>query len=486
MARAMSITPVLRYRDADAAARWLCEAFGFQEHDRAQELDGHVRYVSLRLGDSTVLVRSIAKLLLDDLMVQPEAIGGANTQVCYLTVPEVASHHARAVGAGAKIELEPQDDGLGGQFYTCRDPDGHLWSFGTRTYGIAHEAVSAFEPAQLSPSHPSTPIAPLQRDVAYKPGRRDRLLRDIAIAAATAAVAVAGAWAFYDSSARSASKEAAATSVAAAARLEDTVKQLADERSRRLAAEAASGEAATKSAEESKAAAQLRQAMQRASAELAGLRREKDEAVRALEAANALSEQRQLVEDRAAAEVAAAKMQIAEAASKLDQLASKEAEARAQLEKERQTHLMDKEDLREAKSALLAANGKIEELRVGQLEPMVPDGEPVAANAPCALAVQGKIASSHKGPNTWTITNLSRLCRGAEASAEPAKCFEEIMRGKVEWGGGTVWVASNALVLCGGTQSARRTLDCFKRAVSSSQTWQVAIRQCRAKQERTG
>ncbi len=481
MAHAMSITPVLRYRDADAAARWLCEAFGFQEHDRAQELDGHVRYVSLRLGDSTVLVRSIAKLMLDDLMVQPEAIGGANTQICYLTVPEVTSHHARAEAAGAKVELGPQDDGLGGRFYTCRDLEGHLWSFGTRTYGVAHEAVSAFEPAELSPSHPSTPIAPLQRDVAHKPRKRNQPFRDIAIATATAAVVVGAVWAYHGSYAGSVSREAAATSAATAARLEDTVKQLAHERSRRLVAEAASGDAATKLDEERNVAAQLRQAMQRASAELAGIRREKDEAVRALEAANELSQKHLLAKDRAVAEVAVAKAQIAETEAKLDQLASKEADARAQLAKEQQVNLRDKEELREAKSALLAADGKIEELRAGQLEPMLPDGDPVAANSPCVLAVQGKIASSPKGPNTWTVANFSRLCRGAEASQEPAKCFEEIMRGKVEWGGGTTWVTPNALLLCGGAQSARRTLDCFKRAVSSGQTWQVAIRQCRAK-----
>lgn len=480
MAHAMSITPVLRYRDADAAARWLCEAFGFEEHDRAQDLDGHVRYVSLRLGDSTVLVRSIANLIVDDLMVQPEAIGGANTQLCYLTVQEVSSHHARAEAAGAKVELGPQDDGLGGLFYTCRDPEGHLWSFGTLSYGVAHEAVSAFEPAELSPSHPSAPIAPMQRDVAYKPRKRNRLFRDIAVAAATAAAVVAGVWAYYESYVGSASRDTAATSVATAARLEDIVTQLAQERSRRLVAEAASGEAATKLAEERMAAAQLRQAVQSASAEPASIRREKDEAVRALEAANELSEKLQLAKNRAVAEVAAAQMQIAETAAKLDQLASKEAEARAQLARDQEVNLRDKEELREAKSALLAANGKIEELRAWQLEPMLPDGDPVAANSPCVLAIQGKLASS-KGPNTWTVANLSRLCRGAEASLEPAKCFDEIMRGKVEWGGGTTWVTSNALALCAGTQSARRTLDCFKRAVSSSQTWQVAIRQCRAK-----
>jgi hypothetical protein len=113
---------------------------------------------------------------------------------------------------------------------------------------------------------------------------------------------------------------------------------------------------------------------------------------------------------------------------------------------------------------------------------MIPDsGDPIAENSPCVLAVQGKIASSHKGPNTWTATNLGRLCRGAEASVEPGKCFEEIMRGKVEWGAGTTWVTANALALCGGTRSARRTLDCFNREISASQPWQTAIRQCRAR-----
>jgi hypothetical protein len=94
--------------------------------------------------------------------------------------------------------------------------------------------------------------------------------------------------------------------------------------------------------------------------------------------------------------------------------------------------------------------------------------------------VQGKVASSHKGPNIWVAANLGRLCRRAETSVEPAKCFEEIMRGGVNWGAGTTWATANALALCGGTRNARRTLDCFKGEIASSQTWQVAIRQCRS------
>jgi uncharacterized glyoxalase superfamily protein PhnB len=478
MAPSTAITPVLRYRDAGAAARWLCEAFGFQEHDRAQELDGRVRYVSLRLGNSVVLVRPVSSSVLDEHMVQPDAIGGASTQLCYLTVPDVAGHHARALGAGAKAVLDPQDDGLGGRFYTCRDLEGHLWSFGTRTYGVAHDAASAFEPAELGPSRSSTAIAtpPPARE------RRGRLLREIAIAVAAGAL-VAGAWAYYDTYTKRALREATATSTASAARLEDAVKQLADERSRRLTAEADSAEAAARLAEERGVVAQLRQTTQRASAELADMHRQRDEAVRALEAAKELSEKHRLARDRAEAQVAAGKVQIAESEAKLAQLASEvTAQARARLASEQEVDLRVKEELQQTKTALLEANRKIEELRAWQLEPMVPDsGGPVAENSACVLAVQGKIASSHKGPNTWPAANLDRLCRGAEASAEPAKCFEEIMRGRVNWGAGTTWATANALALCGGTRNARRTLDCFTREISSSQTWQVAIRQCRSK-----
>jgi hypothetical protein len=271
--------------------------------------------------------------------------------------------------------------------------------------------------------------------------------------------------------------------MASAARLEDTVKQLADERSRRLAAEADSAKAAAGLAEERTVVAQVRQTMQRTSAELADMRREKDEALRALESANEQSRKHRLASDQVAAQLAAAKVQTAEAEAKLARLASEAtAEARARLAKEQQVDLKVKEELQQAKTALLEANRKIEEQRAWVLEPMVPDGgSPVTENSTCVLAVQGKIASSHKGPKTWPAANLDRLCRGAEASAEPAKCFEEIMRGRVEWGAGTTWVTTNALALCGGTRNARRTLDCFTKEISASQTWQDAIRQCRSK-----
>ena len=365
MARATTITPVLRYRDVGVASRWLCEAFGFEEHNRAQELGGHVRYVSLRLGDSFVLVRPIANSVFDNLMVQPEAVGGASTQTCYLTIADATDHCARAEAAGATIELKPQDDGLGGGFYTCRDPEGHLWSFGTQTYGVAQGATSAFEPTELSPSLPGAGIAPPPGHKVRERAKRSQLLREVGIAAATA-VLVAGGWLYFDTYTDSASRNVETTSVATAARLKEAAEQLAHERSRRLVAEDASQKAETRLAEERTVAAEFRQGMQRAEAGLADISQEKDQAVRALKSSHELLEEHRLARDRAEAEVAVAKAQIAEGEAKF----AKTAETEARLAKLQQDSLVDKKDLEEARTALLAVKRENERLRL-RLEPEV-------------------------------------------------------------------------------------------------------------------
>jgi uncharacterized glyoxalase superfamily protein PhnB len=505
MARGTKITPVLRYRNPRTAARWLCEAFGFHEHDTAQEADGQVRYVLLRLGDSFVLVRPVANLGFDDLLVQPEAVGGANTQVCYVTVSDADEHRARAGAAGARIEIEPQDDGLGGQFYTCRDLEGHLWGFGTLTYGVA--GTDADESQSVEPSRQrSTALA-----VVHPPRRAGRglLLRSAGAAAAVAVFALGG-WIAY----RTYAGPNATLSTALSAQVEDMREQLAQERNRRSAAEDASRDAAAKLAEERTAAADARQTLQRAQAELARERREKDEALTALASSKTLAEEQ--VAQEQAQRAALARSASEQAVSLQEQLAKLHQDSRA-----------ERERLNETKAALLTAQAELERLRTGmrgtkaedgnpapaivtgQIETAksgaaqppdaqqasaadpgtatgsVPDENPPEAKAPdpktaCVSAVQGKVAFGNKASSTWAEANLARLCQGAETSVEPGKCFEELMRGKVSWGGGRVWTGSNALALCAGTRNARRTLDCFATKLAAEETWQAAIRQCRA------
>ena len=96
----------------------------------------------------------------------------------------------------------------------------------------------------------------------------------------------------------------------------------------------------------------------------------------------------------------------------------------------------------------------------------------------CEKMVQGKIAWDYKGSKTWNPTNVKRLCKGAENSAEPAKCFERVMHGRINWGGGTQWAWKNALDLCEGTLNANATISCFQAKIKAGIKWPQAIKDC--------
>ncbi|WP_336298521.1 MULTISPECIES: VOC family protein [Zeaxanthinibacter] len=40
-------------------------------------------------------------------------------------------HYNRAVAAGASIVLDIKDEDYGGRGYSCQDPEGYLWNFGS-------------------------------------------------------------------------------------------------------------------------------------------------------------------------------------------------------------------------------------------------------------------------------------------------------------------------------------------------------------------
>lgn len=137
MEEAPQLVPVLRYKDVELAAGWLCQAFGFRRRRVVRDAAGDISYILLACGRSTLLIRPVSSSDFDDLMVQPENAGQASTQACYLVVSDLDAHYRRAAIAGADIELAPRSDGLRGMFYSCRDLDGHLWSFGTRDFEAA-------------------------------------------------------------------------------------------------------------------------------------------------------------------------------------------------------------------------------------------------------------------------------------------------------------------------------------------------------------
>jgi uncharacterized glyoxalase superfamily protein PhnB len=127
---ARTIVPTLRYRDVAAAVEWLCHAFGFERHVVVNAIDGSVEYAELTFGDGMIMLGPVEDSPIGRLMAQPEQAGGAETQICYLFVDDVAAHCASAEAAGAEIMLDIEDK-RSGRGYSCRDPEGHIWNFGT-------------------------------------------------------------------------------------------------------------------------------------------------------------------------------------------------------------------------------------------------------------------------------------------------------------------------------------------------------------------
>jgi uncharacterized glyoxalase superfamily protein PhnB len=123
--------PCVRYRDAPAAIDWLCLAFGFEKQLVVPDNDGGIAHAQLSFGNGMVMLGSIVDSDYGRLMKQPDEIGKANTQGCYLVVEDADRVYRRAIEAGAEIVLDIKDEDYGGRGFTCRDLEGHVWSLGT-------------------------------------------------------------------------------------------------------------------------------------------------------------------------------------------------------------------------------------------------------------------------------------------------------------------------------------------------------------------
>lgn len=126
-----TLIPCLRYRDVATAIDWLCRAFGFEcRRLYKDELIG-ITHAQLAFGNGMVMVAPVVDSEYGRQLRQPDEIGGASTQGIYMIVNSADALYAQAKAAGAQIAIELKDEDYGGRGFTCHDPEGHLWSFGT-------------------------------------------------------------------------------------------------------------------------------------------------------------------------------------------------------------------------------------------------------------------------------------------------------------------------------------------------------------------
>lgn len=125
------IIPTMRYQNAPAMIDWLCEAFGFERHAVFEDAGGGIAHAELTLGDDgMIMLGSVRDNEFGKLQSTPAALGGT-TQSPYIIVDDADAVFRSAKAAGAEIVVEIKDESYGGRGFSCRDPEGHLWNFGT-------------------------------------------------------------------------------------------------------------------------------------------------------------------------------------------------------------------------------------------------------------------------------------------------------------------------------------------------------------------
>ncbi|MDH6282949.1 putative glyoxalase superfamily protein PhnB [Prescottella agglutinans] len=121
-----TVWPALRYANARAAIVFLVEAFGFEEKAVYGEGD-RVDHAELAwpAGGGVMLGSVRPDSVLADL---PAGVGAV-----YLVADDPDALFTRAVDAGAVVVQGLKDEDYGSRGFTCRDPEGVYWSFGTYT-----------------------------------------------------------------------------------------------------------------------------------------------------------------------------------------------------------------------------------------------------------------------------------------------------------------------------------------------------------------
>jgi uncharacterized glyoxalase superfamily protein PhnB len=128
-----TIIPALRYRDAHAAIDWLVKVFGFAKQAVFDGPDNTVMHAQLTYGGGMVMLGSATNNATGRHWVSVEEAGGRETVGLCLVVSdaECEAIYVRVKAAGTEIVQELSKPDYGGQAFSCRDLEGHIWWVGS-------------------------------------------------------------------------------------------------------------------------------------------------------------------------------------------------------------------------------------------------------------------------------------------------------------------------------------------------------------------
>jgi uncharacterized glyoxalase superfamily protein PhnB len=126
-----TVTPGLSVDGAERALEFFKKAFGAEETSRFMGPGGKIMHCEIRIGDSVIMV--------NDTM--PEMGAPATTSSLWIYTDNVDAMYQRAVAAGARSMMEPNDAFWGDRFSSVKDDWGNIWSIATRIKELSPEEM---------------------------------------------------------------------------------------------------------------------------------------------------------------------------------------------------------------------------------------------------------------------------------------------------------------------------------------------------------
>jgi len=133
-----TISPYLCVDGAEQAIAFYTEAFGAKERGRMQSPDGKIAHAELEIGDSVVMLSDAFPQFATKT---PTELGGTSTSIM-MYVEDVDAVVKQALGAGASLEREVEDQFWGDRFGAVTDPFGHVWSIATHVEDVSPEEMA--------------------------------------------------------------------------------------------------------------------------------------------------------------------------------------------------------------------------------------------------------------------------------------------------------------------------------------------------------
>lgn len=131
------VTPMLGVRDADAAIAFYVGAFGGVDRGRLTGPDGTIDHAEIEIGGGRVM---LAEENPEWGNHAPPSLGGTAVRL-HLYVEDVDAVFRRAVDAGAKALVPPDDQFYGDRSGRLEDPFGHVWVLATRVDELPMEEI---------------------------------------------------------------------------------------------------------------------------------------------------------------------------------------------------------------------------------------------------------------------------------------------------------------------------------------------------------